>query len=94
MEETPQKVRKDVKRQEAARKGREKYLNKFKERLLDDAKNVWEDTSNTSNDATDTATSTTKSAADDITGCSDTYIYDIGTVLLLAIGIRCLCVFA
>ena len=31
MNKTPQKVKKDSKRQEPARKGREKYMNKLKE---------------------------------------------------------------
>ena len=38
MEKTSGKVTKDAKRVEAARKGREKYTNKLKESILNDAK--------------------------------------------------------
>ena len=38
MYKTSKKVTKDPKRVEAARKGREKYMNKLKERILNDAK--------------------------------------------------------
>ena len=38
MEKTSGKVTKDAKRVEAARKGREKYMNKLKESILNDAK--------------------------------------------------------
>ena len=44
MDKTPEKVTKDKdpKRVETARKGREKYMNKFKESILDDVKKVAE----------------------------------------------------
>ena len=44
MDKTPEKVTKDKdpKRVETARKGREKYMNKFKEGILDDVKKVAE----------------------------------------------------
>lgn len=38
MDKAPQKVKKDPKRQEAVRKGREKYLDQLKEKILIDAK--------------------------------------------------------
>ena len=38
MDKTPEKVPKDPKRVEAARKSREKYMNKLKESILNDAK--------------------------------------------------------
>ena len=38
MDKTPEKVPKDPKRVEAARKSREKYMNKLKESILYDAK--------------------------------------------------------
>ena len=41
MDKTPQKVKKDRKRQEAAHKGTEKYINKLKESILNDAKKKW-----------------------------------------------------
>ena len=42
MDKTSQKVTKDPERVEAARKGRENYMNKLKERILNDAKKVAE----------------------------------------------------
>ena len=48
MEETSEEVTKDPKRVETARKGREKYMNKLKESILNDAKKGGE-TTNTSN---------------------------------------------
>ena len=36
MDKTPKQVTKYLKRQEAARKGREKYINKLKESILND----------------------------------------------------------
>ena len=42
MDKTSEKVTKDPKRVEAARKGREKYMNKLKESILNDAKKVAE----------------------------------------------------
>ena len=50
MDKTPQKVTKDPERQDAARKGREKYMNKLKEIILNDAKKGDEDISNGSNE--------------------------------------------
>ena len=38
MDKTSQKVTKDRKRAEAARKGRENYMNKLKESILNDVK--------------------------------------------------------
>ena len=42
MDKTSQKVTKDPERVEAARKGRENYMNKLKERILNDVKKVAE----------------------------------------------------
>ena len=42
MDKTSEKVTKDPKHVEAARKGREKYMNKLKESILNDAKKVTE----------------------------------------------------
>ena len=42
MDKTSRKVTKDPERVEAARKGRENYMNKLKERILNDAKKVAE----------------------------------------------------
>ena len=69
MDKTSQKVTKDPRRAEAVREGREKYMNKLKENILNDAKKGSEDTSNASNEttsatntATTPATSTTSTA--------------------------------
>ena len=49
MDKTSEKVTKDSKRVEAARKGIEKYMNKLKESVLNDAKNGSRNTTNISN---------------------------------------------
>ena len=85
-----QKVTKDPKRQETARKGRENYLNKLKESILNDAEKGSEDISYASNDATYVANSATTTATSATTKSNDTYIYDIGIVVLVAIAV---CVF-
>ena len=99
MDKTPQKVTKNPKRVEAARKGRENYVNKFKESILKDVKKDIRDTrnagsettsvtSNTSNEttsATNTATSTNNTVT---TRSNDTYVYvyGVGIFAVLAIG--------
>ena len=60
MDKTSEKVTKDPKRVEAACKGREKYMNKLKESILNNAKKGSGDATNASNEtisATNTATS-------------------------------------
>ena len=59
MDKTSEKVTKDRKRVEAARKGREKYMNKLKESILNDAKKGSRDTSNASNETTNASNETT-----------------------------------
>ena len=56
MDKTPEKVTrdKDPKRVEAARKGKEKYMNKLKESVLNDVKKGSGNTTNASNEATST----------------------------------------
>ena len=49
MDKTSQKVTKDPKRIETARKGREKYMNKLKESIFNKAKKGSGDTINASN---------------------------------------------
>ena len=93
MEKT-EKVTKDPKRVETARKGREKYMNKLKESILNDAKKGSEDTSNGSNEtnsATNNASNETTSVTNTATTKSnDTYVYGVGILTVLAIGV---CVF-
>ena len=86
MDKRPQKVTKDPKRQEAARKGRGNYMNKLKESVLNDTKKGSEDISNASNEATDATNSATTSATGSTTRSNDAYIYGVGIVTLFAIG--------
>ena len=94
MDETPEKVTKDPKRVEAARKDREKYMNKFKESILNYAKKGSEDTSNASKEttsATNNASNETTSVTNTITTRSnDTYVYVVG---ILAVLVTSVCVF-
>ena len=105
MDKTSQKVTKDPRRVEAAREGREKYMNKLKENILNDAKKGSEDTSNASNEttsatntATTPATSTTSTATTPATSTTstantrsnDSYVYGVGILAVLAIDV---CVF-
>ena len=81
----PQKVTKgkDPKRVEAGRKGRENFMKKLKEDILNDAKKGGRDTANSSNETTSvTNTATTRS--------NETYVYGVGIIAILATGV---CVF-
>ena len=93
MDKRSQKVTKDPKHVEAACKGRQKYMNKLKENILNDAKKGSGDTNNASNEtandintaiapATSTNTTTTRS--------NDIYIHGICMLAVRAIGV---CVF-
>ena len=83
MDKTPEKATKDPKRVEAARKDREKYMNKLKESILNDVKKGSRDTNNSNNEITSiTNTATTRS--------NDTYVYGVGILAVVAIGV---CVF-
>ena len=83
MDKTPEKATKDPKRVEAARKDREKYMNKLKESILNDVKKGSRDTNNSSNEITSiTNTATTRS--------NDTYVYGVDILAVVAIGV---CVF-
>ena len=74
MDKTPE-TRTRNKRQEAARKGREKYMYKLKETFSND----------TAKGGSRTSSSTT-SASNAIIRSSDTYIYGVGIVAVLTIG--------
>ena len=93
MDKTSQKVKKDPNRQEAARKGRENYMNKLKESILNDASKAGKNSSNAGNDTTDATICATTSATgaanaptDATTKSNDAYIYSVGKVAFLAIG--------
>ena len=94
MNKTSQKVTKDQRRVEAARKGREKYMNKVKENILNNAKKGSEGTSNANNETTNannTATNTaTSSISTATTRSSDNYAYGVDILPVLAIGV---CIF-
>ena len=86
MDNTPQKVTKDPKIQEATRKGRENYLKKLKEGILNDPKKGVEDTSNLSFEAIRATISATTSSTDSTTVRSgDTYLYAVGIVAFISI---------
>lgn len=86
MDKTLQKVTKDRKRQETARKCREKYMNKLQESILNEAKIGGEDTSNADNEATNATNSVNAYATSSTTRSSDTYIYGVDIVAVLTIG--------
>ena len=70
-------------------------MNKKKERILNDAKNGDRDTTNTSNETTSDITNasnetTAPSTSSYATGSIDSYIYGVGILAILAIGV---CVF-
>ena len=94
MDKTSQKVTKDPKRVEPARKARENCRNKLKENILNYAKQGGGDASNASNkttSATNTATASASSTTSTATKrSSDTYVYGIGILAVLAIGV---CIF-
>ena len=80
MDKTSPKITQDKgpKRVDAGRKGRENFMKKIKENILNDAKKGSGDTNNSSNETTNvTNTTTTKS--------NDTYVYGIGIVAILAL---------
>ena len=99
MDKTSQKVTKDPKRIEAVRKGRENPMNELKESILNDVKKILAvqamkipaqstlpppPANSTINTSTTPATSATNTAT------SDTYIYGVGILAVLAIGV---CIF-
>ena len=101
MDKTSEKVIKDPKRVEAARKGREKYMNKLKESILNDVKKDSGDTTNTSNETTNPTnnasnetTNPTNNASNETTNVNNTatarpndaYVYRVGILAVLAIG--------
>ena len=94
MNKTSQKVTKDPRRVEAARKGREKYINKVKENILNNAKKGSEGTSSASNETTSTNNTTANTATSTIstatTRSSNNYVYGVGILPVLAIGV---CIF-
>ena len=95
-DKTPEKVEKDKdpKRVETARRGKEKYMNKLKESILNNIKKGSGDTTNANNETTsannNTSNETTSVTNTATTRSNDTYVYGVGIHAVLAIGV---CVF-
>ena len=94
MDKTSWKVTKDPKRVEAARKGREKCMNKLKESTLNDVKKSSGDTTNASNETT-SATNNSSNETNRVTNTTttrpnDTYVSGVDILAVAAIGV---CVF-
>ena len=88
MDKRSQRVTEDPRRAKSAPKGRENYMNKLKKSILSGAKRGSRDTSNASNQttsATNTVTTPAKSTTN--TATSDTYIYGVGILAVLVIGV-------
>ena len=91
MEKTSQKITKDPKRVEAARKCRENYMNKLKESILNDERKVAEILAMQAMKlpALQTLPPPPANSTTNI-DTSDNYIYGVGILAVLAIGV---CVF-
>ena len=80
---------KDPKRVDAGRKGKENFMKKMKENILNDAKKGSGDTKNSSNETTsstnNSSNETTSVTNTTTTRSNDTYVYDIGIVAILAL---------
>ena len=87
MDKTLEKTTKDPKCVEAARKVREKYMNKLKESILNDAEKGGGDTTNASNETTSATNTTINPAASTTTRPNDTYVYGVGMLAVLAISV-------
>ena len=107
MDKTSRKVTedKDPKRVDAGRKGRENFMKKMKENILNDAKKGGGDAANSRNDTTsptdnsnDETTSATNNSSNETTSITNTatarpnntYVYGVGVLAVLTIGV---CVF-
>ena len=91
MDKTPEKVTKEPKRVEAARKGKKKYMNKLKESILNDVKKGSGDTTSECNEAT-SATNNASNETTSVTNTAstrpnDTYVYGVGILAVVAIGV-------
>ena len=91
MDKTSEKVTKDPNGAKGARKGREKYMNKLKKSILNDVKKGNRDTTNASNENTNASDETTNASNETTsTRSNDIYVYGVGMLAVLAIGV---CVF-
>ena len=98
MEKTPEKVTKDPKRQERSKKSHETYMKRLKEKILEDNQLPTPSPADRSTPSTPSSTPPTSSYTGDPTSSTpshatklnDTYVYGIGILAVLAIGV---CVF-
>ena len=95
MDKTSKKVTKDPKRQERGKKSHETYMKRLKEKILEDNQVVPKPStfSSTSDPTPSTSSSTgdtTPSMPSHTTRSNDTYVYGVGMLAVLAIGV---CVF-
>ena len=93
MDKTSQKVTKDKdpKLVEADHKGRWNYMKEINKDILNDAKKDGRDTTKSSNETASSATNSgNETTSVPTTRSNDTYIYGVGIIAVLAIGV---CVF-
>ena len=98
MDKTPEKVTKDPKRQERGKKSQETYVKRLKEKILEDNQVPTPSPTDRSTPSTPSSTPPTSSSTGDptpstpshVTKLNDTYVYGVGILAVLAIGV---CVF-
>ena len=98
MEKTPEKVTKDPKRQERSKKSHETCMKRLKEKILEDNQLPTPSPADRSTPSTPSSTPPTSSSTGDPTSSTpshatklnDTYVYGVGILAVLAIGV---CVF-
>ena len=91
MDQKPEKVTKDPKRQERGKKAHKTHMKRLKEKILED--NQLPTSSPTDRPTPSTSSSignSTPSTPPHITRSNDTYVYGVGMLAVLAIGV---CVF-
>ena len=94
MDKTSKKVTKDPKRQERGKKSHETYMKRLKEEILEDNQMPTPSISSSTSDPTRSTSSSTRdptpSTPSNTTRSNDTYVYGVGMLAVLAIGV---CVF-
>ena len=94
MDKTSKKVTKDPKRQERGKKSHETYMKRLKEEILEDNQMPTPSISSSTSDPTRSTSSSTRdptpSTSSNTTRSNDTYVYGVGMLAVLAIGV---CVF-
>ena len=98
MAKTPEKVTKDPKRQERGKKSHKTYMKRLKEKKLADSPLATPSPTDRSTPSTPSSTPPTSSSTGDpvhstpshTTRPNDTYVYDVGILAVVAIGLRVL----